>query len=179
MRRYGAGSVFQRPDSKWIAQWELPREDGRRRRRQLVADTEAQAWKRMNAARASKSRVRSRSGTVGEFLERWLHDVVRVTRRERTWVGYRAIVAGLPVAVTSCSLGSPRLGHTIQTYVSNLPRHPRTVAHHAACLRTAFGYAVRKRLIDHNPAADLDLPRIPRTSSLVQREDHRTGPSVR
>jgi integrase len=162
-RRYGSGSVFPRPDGKWIAQWDMPREDGRRRRRQLVADTEAQAWKRMSTERASPSKARPRAGTVGEFLERWLEDVVRVTRRERTYVGYRAIVSALPVSVTQLPLGHPRLGHETQAHLSALPRHPRTVAHHAACLRTAFGYAVRKRMIDHNPAADLDLPRIPRT----------------
>src|SRR5687768_15198312 len=141
----------------------MPREDGRRRRRQLVADTEAQAWKRMSTERASPSKARPRAGTVGEFLERWLVDVVRVTRRERTYVGYQAIIAGLPNTLREMPLGGAGVGHAVQLHLSSMRRHPRTVQHHAACLRTAFGYAVRKRMIDHNPAADLDLPRIPRT----------------
>jgi hypothetical protein len=170
-RKYGAGSVFQRPkDGKWIAQWDMPREDGRRRRRQLVADTEAQAWKRMSTERASPSKARPRAGTVGEFLQTWLVDVVRVTRRERTYVGYQAIIAGLPNSLREMPLTGVGVGHAVQLHLSSMRRHPRTVQHHAACLRTAFGYAVRKRMIDHNPAADIPrTERVPLTAEQLKR----------
>ena len=167
-RKYGAGSVFQRSrDGKWIASWELPPENGRRRRAQRVADTEAAAWKAMRAAQGSSSSTsRKSTETVGAYLERWLEDVVKRTRRERTLSGYRAILSVLPDAVAGARLTEPRLAHLLQVWLNDLDRHPRTVQHYAACLRAAFGYAVKKGLMDRNPAADLDLPAIPKVDRI-------------
>jgi integrase len=171
MKGYGAGTVFQEADGRWTAQWELPRQNGKRRRRQLRADTEAAAWKRMResqgAAPSSPSRQPTGSvGAVGEFLDRWLRDVVARTRRERTLVGYRAIVAVLPADLRDADLHDPALGHLLQAWLNGLDRHPRTVHHYAACLRAAFTYAKRKGLMDRNPAVDLDLPAIPRVERI-------------
>lgn len=170
MRRYGAGSVFPTPDGRAIAQWELPRVDGKRRRRQLVRATEVEAWKAMRAAQRAEGRSPSRSHrpteSVGEFLERWLRDVVRPTRRERTLVGYRAILANLPADVRAMDLGDRDLADRLQVWLNGLDRQPRTVAHYAACLRSAFGYAARRGQIDANPARDLDLPSIPRVDRI-------------
>lgn len=163
-RTYGSGSVFQRGrDGKWIGQWEEPSADGRRRRRTVTAATEAQARKRMRAAQGSPSRSRPRTESVAAFFERWLTDVVAKTRRERTLLGYRAILAHAAGDLGEIDLG--RLTpHDVQSYVNRLDRQPRTVRHYAACLRTAFAYAVRRGLLDRNPAADLDLPKVARRS---------------
>jgi integrase len=109
---------------------------------------------------------RPTAGSVAAFLERWLEGVVRRTLRERTWYGYRAIVASVPASVGSVDLASPELAHELQLWLNGLTLHPRTVAHRAACLRAAFTYARRRKLIDTNPAADLDLPAIPRTNRI-------------
>lgn len=168
-RRYGAGSVYQRSrDGKWVASWEVPGE--KRRRRSVVADSSAAAIRRMVAAQraegSSSSRSRVPTGSVGAYLEMWLRDVVRRTRRERTLVGYRAIVSALPDYLLDADLSDPDLGHLVQRAVNDMDRHARTVSHYAACLRTAFGYAVRKGLMDRNPATDLDLPAIERVDRI-------------
>lgn len=165
MGRYGAGTVFQRPDGTWIAQWERPPLAGKRRRGTRVGRTAAEAQRRMveaQRAEASPSRSRRRTGSVGAFLDEWLADVVAPSRRERTYHGYRAIRAALPASVTELDLASPRLPGAIARFLGSLERHPRTVAHYAAMLRAAFGWAVKRRIVDHNPAADLSLPAIPR-----------------
>lgn len=177
-RHYGSGSVFLRKrDQKIVAQWELPPLNGRRRR-QLVAESEAEAWRKMRKAQVAEGRSNSASRrpteTVGSFLDRWLNDVVRTTRRERTLVGYRAITDGLPDSLRDEALGSGRLGHAVQVFLNTLDRHPRTVHHYAACLRAAFGYAVRKGMMERNPAADLDLPTVARTERIPL-----TGPELR
>lgn len=167
-KRYGAGSVFQRPDLKWIAQWELPPgPEGRRRRRQLVRESEAAAQQAMNRARgrsSSKSR-RSTGEDVGAFLDRWLADVVATTRRERTLIGYRAIVERSKLDIGSIDLAK-LTSHDVQAMLNRLGRAPQTVRHYAACLRSAFGYAVRRNLIATNPAIDLDLPALSRTDRI-------------
>ncbi len=174
---YGAGTVFPverirdgKPVTVYVAMWERPRESGQRRRGTRVADTEAAAWKRMREAQRTEGRSSSRSPrrteSVGQFLDVWLRDVVARTRRERTLMGYRAIVAALVPDVRDMGTGDPRLSHVLQAWLNSLDRHPRTVHHYAACLRTAFAYAVRKGMMERNPAADLDLPGIPRTERI-------------
>jgi integrase len=162
--RYGAGSTFRKPNGKWVATWERPRIEGKRRRGTREGATEAEAIRRMrDAQRAEGSNSPSRRSTesVGAFLDRWLADVVTRTRRERTAVGYRAICRDAMWVLGDLQLDDRHLGDRVQSYLHSLDRHPRTVHHYAACLRAAFAYAVRKRLMTHNPAADLDLPAIP------------------
>lgn len=167
-RRYGSGSVFQRADGKWIAQWELPAAGGKRRRAVRVAESEAEGWRKMRESQrsASSSPSRRRTESVDAFLERWLVDVVKRKRAERTYHGYRAIVAALPADVRHRDIGDPRLGHALQTWLNATDRHPRTVHHYAACLRAAFAYAIRKGLMERNPAADLDLDKIPKVERI-------------
>ena len=44
-RRYGSGTVYQRPDGKWSGQWSAGLDEmGRRQRRTVTAETEAAAW---------------------------------------------------------------------------------------------------------------------------------------
>jgi integrase len=168
-RRYGDGSVFQRSrDGKWVATWEVG-EDGKRRRRSVVADTAGAAIRRMREAQrsgaSSNSVSRPRIGSVGEYLDRWLVEVVRRTRRERTFVGYRSIAEGLPPAFLATDLADLE-PHDVQVMVNGLDLAPRTVSHYAAMLRTAFAYAVRRGIIDRNPATDIDLPAIRRTERI-------------
>lgn len=168
-RRYGAGSVYQRSrDGKWVATWEVANPGGRKRR-SVVAASSGAAIKRMQAAQkaegSSSSRSRPPTESVGAFLERWLVDVVRVTRRERTLVGYGSIFRGLPESFTRLELAD--LDDTdVQALVNGLPHSPQTVHHYAAMLRTAFTYAVRRRFIDRNPATAIDLPNIRRTERI-------------
>lgn len=176
MKGYGAGTVFPvtrirdgKPVTVHVGQWERPRIEGKRRRGSVSGATAAEAWRLMRAAQRAEGRnSRSPRSTesVGAFLERWLDDVVRTTRRERTLVGYRTILRGLPDGLVSADLLDPHLGHEVQAWLNGLELHPRTIDHYAACLRAAFTYAVRKGLMDRNPAADLDLPAIPRTERI-------------
>jgi integrase len=174
---YGAGTVFPvtkirdgKPVTVYVAMWERPPENGQRRRGTRVADTEAGAWRRMREAQRAEGRTSSRSPrqteSVGSFLDGWLRDVVAKVRRERTLVGYRAIVSAVPESIRSTQLDSVALGHAIQVWLNGLDRHPRTLHHYAACLRSAFGYAVRKGMMERNPASGLDLPAIPRTERI-------------
>jgi integrase len=116
--------------------------------------------KRQREAKPS-SRSRPRTESTAAYLDRWISDVVTPTRRERTMTGYRAIVRH-----ASDELGAIDLArltpHDVQAYINGLIVEPQTVRHYATCLRSAFSYAVRRGILPTNPAADLDLPRVPR-----------------
>jgi integrase len=99
---------------------------------------------------------------VGAFLERWLEDVVKPTKRERTYWGYRSIVERELVpafgAVPLVSLSR----RDVQAWVNRQTCAPMTTRHRLDCLRGALSRAVRWGLIDTNPAKEIDLPVVPR-----------------
>jgi integrase len=175
MAKYGAGSVYPLANGKWAGQWSNGRrDDGSRDRGTVTADSEAATWKALAAARGKSSSTRPRKGgeSVGAFLERWLVDVVKPTRRERTLLGYRSIVSlHLVPAFGERPLRS--LGRReVQGWVNRQTDSPTSVRHRVDCLRSAMSYAVRWGLIDANPASDLDLPSpVKRTVKALRPED--------
>lgn len=162
--KYGAGTAWQRPDGLWAAQWSAGRDAYGQRIRGSVSGypTEAAARKAMTEARgkSSSTRPRRRGETVGPFLERWLEEVVRVKRREKTYWGYRSIVelhvtpALGGVVLTSLDRG------TVQRWVDGQDAAPLTVRHRLDCLRSALSQAVRWDMIARNPARDIVLPAV-------------------
>lgn len=169
MAKYGAGSVYRRErDGKWIGQWEAGRDAaGRRVRGSVTADSEAGAWKAMALARGSSSTRRRRAAggeTVGVFLARWLEGTVRTTRRERTLIGYRQIVANHLVPAFGDVPLATLDRRTVQSFVDRQTLAPLTVKHIIDCGKVAMSYAVRWGLRDTNPFTDLDMPRLARRS---------------
>lgn len=165
-RSYGVGSVREittgRYANQWLAEWELPRDDhGRRRRRRIVRPTANEARRAMKAAMGRSSTSQRGGERLDEFLARWLDEVVRVTRRERTLVGYRQIVATHLVPAFGDRDIATLTRRDVQRWVSKQTLHPTTVRHVVACLGAAYSYAVRWELVDRNPAAGLDLPAVP------------------
>src|SRR5882672_10897684 len=101
--------------------------------------------------------------TIGEFLKRWLQDVVRPRVRPRTFVGYEAAIDHH----ISPHLGRLRLAkltpQQLQAWMATLEtngvsagrrRYARVV------LRTALNTAIRWRLITMNAATLIDAPRM-------------------
>jgi integrase len=170
MARYGSGSGFwvTRKDGKRVfrVQWEADRTgEGSRRRHTVERATEAEAWRAMRDRQAGvaspPSSSRPRTESTAAFLDRWISDVVTPTRREKTMTGYRAIVRHAKGELGPIDLAKLTT-HDVQVYLNGLDLSPQTVRHYAACLRGAFAYAVRRGLLTVNPAAGLDLPRVPR-----------------
>ena len=176
-RRYGSGTVYQRPDGKWSGQWSAGRDEyGSRIRRTVTAETEAAAWKAMADARGKSSSTKRRRGgeTVAAFLDRWLADVVRSSRRERTYWGYRSIVLLHLVPAFGEREIRSLTRRDVQSWVSRQKGAPLSIRHRVDCLRAALGYAIRWNLIDANPATDLDLPSVqPRTVRAMSSADAR------
>jgi integrase len=85
---------------------------------------------------------------------------VRPTRRERTLVGYRSIVANHLVPAFGTRELRAMSRRDVQAWVSRQTASPQTVKHWVDCLRAAMGKAVLWGLIEANPASRIDMPRI-------------------
>lgn len=174
-RRYGTGSVYQLANGTWVGQWSAGVDERGQRRRHTVTPqpSEAAAWKAMAEARGKAATIKRRRGgeSVAEFLERWLDEVVRPTRRERTLVGYRSIVTLHLVPAFGDRDLRALTRRDVQAWVGRQTAAPLSIRHRVDCLRSAMSYAVRWGLIDANPATDLDLPTVPKRVVRALRPD--------
>jgi len=103
--------------------------------------------------------------TVGVFLTEWLDRRIAAGLRPSSQQTYRAHVEQDLVP----ALGTVRLGDLRPGHVDRLIRDLRTAGRGATTIRrvhatlsSALTSARRARLITHNPAADVDLPALPR-----------------
>src|SRR3954466_78587 len=95
-RGRGEGSIHRRADGRWRATISVGYgHDGRRKRRDVYGRTkeevQSQLCKLQNASAKGLLTNPSRT-TVAQYLERWLHDVVRNTVRASTHHNYRGVV---------------------------------------------------------------------------------------
>src|SRR5205814_1415912 len=90
-RANGEGSLSRRRNGSWAAIVSLP--DGRRRF--LYAKTRDEARRKLTRALHALevgAEAEVRGGTVGEFLDQWLEDVVKPNVRPWTYHGYEVHV---------------------------------------------------------------------------------------
>ncbi len=159
----------------WI---DLGRDAGGRRRRysEVVRGTKKDAERRERELRRSQDTntfVDPRSGTVGEYLERWLRDYCEAAVTARTLHRYRQIVNLHLVP----ALGARKLADLSPLDIEEAKRHwltegskrtkgkglhPRTVKHHLAVLHDALAQAVRWRLLTVNPCDAVAPVKVPK-----------------
>lgn len=102
--------------------------------------------------------------TVADYLRSWIqtqHDARRSRIRTRTLDGYTMIVERHIIP----ALGKLRLDRLserdIQAWIDRQDAEPRTIDRRRAVLRRALNVAIRQRLIDRNPAANVEVPDAP------------------
>jgi hypothetical protein len=90
-RGNGEGSVRKRKDGRWEARYTVHGADGPKQRT-VYGKTRKEVSKKLTDAMAGRDKglvFDSKSLTVGEFLKRWLTDVVRPSKAHRTHAAHR------------------------------------------------------------------------------------------
>jgi integrase len=160
----GGGSVFQRKsDKRWVAKF-LVEETGKYK--SLYADTEREAYEKLQLALQQQRQGILASGPnqkLSDFLTWWLEEVHRRTIRDSTYLRYRGLLNNHII---------PELGHyqlqklTTQRIqaLSNKKlkegQSPSSVHAMQHLLHAALEYALKGRLISHNPSAGVSLPAV-------------------
>ncbi len=157
----GRGSVFQRKDGRWVAQF-IVEETGKIK--QLYAASEAKAYEKLDKALLEQKQGVLATGPnqkLGDYLNWWLEEVHRVHLRKSTYISYRATLNNHIL---------PELGHIqlrkltvrhIQAFYNEKVREklaPGTLhkLHHV--LHGGLARAVKLRYLSYNPATDVSLP---------------------
>jgi integrase len=166
-RLHGEGSIYKEGDY-WVASVEAGRDPvtGRRVRRKLKARTKRELVARMAEVRKqleTSAGGRATSVTVGEFLHRWLDDVVaQRVDSANTVHNYRSVVTAHIVP----SLGSIRLTRLTPEMVDRfLAARARAglsrsyVSRMRSVLTSALRHAERRSLVSRNAAALAVMPR--------------------
>lgn len=163
MGEHGQGSVSKRADGRLMVT--ITMLDGRRIWRYVPKDRDAKRQRRRaEAVRRELVAARERdlepsTQTLEDYLRSWivgLRDGRRV--RPRTLEHYETVVFGHVIP----GLGAHRIDRLaerhIQAWLDADVSAPRTVRHHHAVLRRALNVAVRQRIIERNPALNVELP---------------------
>ena len=169
-RAYGSGRVVETSPGRWQVTVELGRDPvthRRRRRRFTVRGTRRDAQRALTDAMAIRDRgidLNPSGVSLGDYLDRWLDEHVRLTVKASTLGRYRQMARRLKPFLGELALRDLRPPHIQGAYAHLLSDGlaARTVLHHHRLLKQALKQAVRWGLIAINPADAVTPPRAQR-----------------
>jgi integrase len=101
--------------------------------------------------------------TVGEWLDRWLHDIAKPNVAARTWERYSEIVRlHLKPHLGKIPLHQLRPAHIQRLYAAlqEAGKHPRTILHVHRVLHTALRLALKLEVAARNPCDAVSPPKV-------------------
>lgn len=161
-RGRGEGSVFRRADGYWVANVSAGfNADGKRRRRTVYGKTKKEVQDKLRAMGLSGSSIDAVSMTLETLLVRWL-DSKETTVAPNTHANYKWLVE----KQVKPRMGRMRLSSIaplhVEAFYNEMAKDgasPRMRQLAGIVLSNALTYAVRMKLIPHNPAREIPKPR--------------------
>lgn len=163
------GSVYRRPDGRWVAQLSIgPR--GNRSYRRRITRTKSEAIERLDVLRAERrTGLDTTKLSLGSYLRSWLDDSAKPSISANTYRGYDDVIghldpiADIPLArltaediERACNGMTSRRGNTIA------PAAPKTIRNAQLMLRRALGQAEQRGHVARNVARQVPLRKVPR-----------------
>ena len=165
-RGRGEGSIYRRKDGRWVGQYDLCTDLGKKTK-YIYGKTCKEVATKLTKAMADRDASMvfdAGSLKVGDYLDEWL-DSIRDTLRRRTWIRHEEVVR----LHLKPSLGNTKLDRLSAPQVKSLYRSkldrglsPRTVQIIHATLHKALKQAVRWSLVPRNVADSVDPPKAPK-----------------
>ncbi|MEA2595408.1 MAG: hypothetical protein QOF01_1877 [Thermomicrobiales bacterium] len=164
-RAHGEGSIYQRNDGRWTAYPRDGYKNGKPHKKYVYGKTQREARRKLEALKrdlASGLPIDFDRQTIGQFLDRWLAEVVKSRVRPKTLESYAMHVRRHL---------TPHLGHHQLTKLA--PDHvqammndqlasglsPRSVNYTRSVLRSALNHALRWGYVARNVATLVDPAR--------------------
>lgn len=166
-----AGQIIKRGDRTWLVRVFLGRDQKTGKRRYVnktINGTQKDAQKHLNAKLREIDLggfIEPAAMTVDEYLNQWLETAAKPRVRERTYTWYMDLLR-LHVRPV---IGNKKLSdvrpldvQSIYTKMQGRELSAKTVRYAHVVLSSAFKQAVKWRMLSHNPADVVELPRITR-----------------
>jgi len=165
-RANGDGSIRHRSDGRYEASLTVEiLEDGRQVRKSFYGQTKSEVKEKLETARAGlKKGIKPVDGrtTLGDYLDSWLSDTVKISNRERTYESYRYLVN----THIKPALGKEKLAKLTPDHVQSWLTDKRasglsanSVNRMRAVLRRALTIAERRGAVSRNVAKLTEPPR--------------------
>lgn len=159
------GTIFQDKDGVWWAQLP-PDEQGRRPKRRAGSQREArEKLRELERERAQGVNLTEKQPTVEQFATTWLEEVVRRSVKASTHDSYRFIVTRYVIprigSLRIDKLTTPRVQKLIND-LADEDYSPSTVRNVYIRLSALLDVAVSYRLVTHNVAKGVVLPKLGR-----------------
>jgi len=167
-RGHGEGSISRRKDGRYQAAITLENH----KRRYFYGKTRKEVQDKLNAALHEQKQGVLATGpqqTLKVCLERWLEQVVKLTKRANTYKGYRsAVYYHLIPALGHIRLQKLTIGHLQAFYAERAGKlKPATLAHINAALSGALEDALKQGFVGRNVAKLVELPSVERYEGQV------------
>lgn len=167
-RGHGEGLIYRRADGRWEARIDLGWSGGKRARRSFYGRTRFEVSEKLREAQnlaRSHAPITDGNLRVGEFLDRWLDEVIKPSRQRATWAGYEVNVrTHIKPTIGRIKLAQLTPAH-VQALINTKSEEglaPRTVQYVHATLRAALNVAVRWGLVTRNMAVPVIMASVDR-----------------
>src|SRR5215218_8470545 len=163
-RGNGEGSIRRRKDGRWEARFTVQTPDGPKQKT-VYGKTRKETAEKLTEVMAGRDKglvFDAGKLTVGEYLERWLDDVVKPSASHRTHSTHtQQVYTHIAPTLGRIKLKDLRKAHIDRLYREKLDARlaPSTVRRVHAVLHKALEEAVKGDLIPRNPAAHANKPK--------------------
>lgn len=164
-RAAGEGSIYKLKNGKFAAMLTVGYADGKQQRKKFEGKTRRAVAEKLAIARrqiAAGVNLTSKAQPLRVFLKRWLEDTVMPTARPRSITTYAQVIQDYINPSLGDIVVQKLTVQQIQQLLTDLLRRDfaaATVRLTRTVLRQAMQQAVDWRLIDHNPADRVTVPK--------------------
>jgi integrase len=177
-RGNGEGSIYQRPDGRWVAMLTIGyNANGKRLRKTVYGWTKKEVQDeltRMHSAKLAGKLATPSRMTVAQYLEHWLQNVARPRIANGTFVNYEGVTKNhITPRIGGIALQKLSVLNVQQLYAemerSGAGPHGRRLAH--CVLHRALKDGLRAGVVTRNVCEAVDPPRITRREMLSLNAD--------
>jgi len=162
-RGAGEGSIYQRADGSWCAIIDLGMINGKRKRKFIYGSSRKDVTEKLKQLLHQQQQgvnIDPERLTVGDFLDRWLEQVIKPHRRARTYRSYADTVRLHLTPRVGKQLLTKLTAAQVQGMINDLATASgdRTTQYARAVLQRALNRAVKWDLITRNVVLATDPP---------------------
>lgn len=158
----GLGSIYKDDRGYYVAAIELPRRDGKRRRKIIRKKTRREvivAFDRWKAELHEYGDLSTTDMTVKQWFAYWLRNIAAKDVRPKTFERYEQITRLWVIpTIGSVSMSQVKASH-IRSVTDSMGGSPDTAVTAHRIMSVAFEWAVREQKIGRNPAKLMAAPR--------------------
>lgn len=176
-RGHGEGAIYQREsDGIWCTSIDLGIINGKRKRRVIYGKTRKEVAEKLKAAQRDQMlglKLDAERQTVGQFLDYWLEQIIKLRARPTTYARYKSIITHhlkphlghirldkLAPEEVQAMLGALRTKPGGRAGATSRSLAPKSVQNVRIVLRAALNQALKWGRVTRNVATLVDPPRV-------------------